>query len=181
MSVTIDDTVLTRSDAEDFLFREAEILEANDLDAWLALFEEGGRYQVPTTDAPADADPTKVQFFIADDWDLLNARVLRLQSRNAHAENPRSHTHRLIGNVRVAALGGREDARSASAPPAHGSLWSVRASFVIHRLRDGRVDPYLGRYDHTLVATDDGLRFRLRRSWLATESVQPGGRLSFIL
>lgn len=167
MSAVIDDAVLTRADAEDFLYREAEILEANDLDAWLALFEEGGRYQVPTTDAPADADPSKVQFFIADDWDLLNARVLRLQSRNAHAENPRSHTHRLIGNVRVAALG--------------DGAFSVKATFVIHRLRDGRVDPYLGRYDHTLVATDDGLRFRLRRSWLATESVQPGGRLSFIL
>lgn len=167
MSAPVADTVLTRSDAEDFLYREAEILETNDLDAWLALFEEGGRYQVPTTDARADADPSKVQFFIADDWELLNARVLRLQSRNAHAENPRSHTHRLIGNVRVAALG--------------DATFSVKASFVIHRMRDGRVDPYLGRYDHVLVATADGLRFRLRKSWLATESLQPGGRLSFIL
>lgn len=167
MSSATADAVLTRADAEDFLYREAELLEGNDLDAWLALFEEGGRYQVPTTDAPADADPSKVQFFIADDWDLLNARVVRLQSRNAHAENPRSHTHRMISNVRVAGLG--------------DGTFSVKASFLIHRLRDGRVDPYLGRYDHVLVATGDGLRFRLRKSWLATESVQPGGRLSFIL
>jgi len=167
VSAVVSDAVLTRSDAEDFLYREAELLEANDLDAWLALFEEGGRYHIPTTDAPADADPTKVQYFIADDWELLNARIIRLKSRNAHAENPRSHTHRMISNVRVAPLG---DGR-----------FSIKASFLTHRLRDGRVDPYLGRYDHTVVATDEGLRFRLRRSWLATESVQPGGRLSFIL
>lgn len=167
MSAVTSDMILTRAAAEEFLYREAELLETNDLDAWLALFEEGGRYQIPTTDAPDDADPTKVQFFIADDWDLLNARVIRLQSRNAHAENPRSRTHRMISNVRVS--------------PMDDGTWSVKASFIIHRIRDGRADPYLGRYDHTLVATDDGLRFRLRRSWLATESVQPGGRLSFIL
>lgn len=158
---------VARAEVEDFLYEEARILEAFDLERWLTLFEEGGRYQIPTTDAPEGATPDEVQFFVADDWDLLNARVIRLLSRNAHAENPRSGTHRVIGNVALR--------------PAGDDAVAVRASFIVHRIRDGRVDPYLGHYHHVLGVTDDGLRFRQRRTVLAHEQLRPGGRLSFIL
>jgi p-cumate 2,3-dioxygenase beta subunit len=157
---------VTRAEAEDFLFAEARLLEDNRLEEWLGLFVEGGCYQIPTTDLPADAAPERTQYFIADDWDLLNARVTRLLSRNAHAENPRSRTHRMIANVTVEPAG--EDVR-------------VRAAFSIHRIRDGRVDPYLGHYDHVLAVTGHGLRFKVRRSVLAVEQLRPGGRLSFIV
>lgn len=157
----------TRAQAEEFLFAEARLLEAGELETWLTWFEPGGKYQVPTTDAPPDADPASVQFFIADDWDLLQARIIRLTSRGAHAENPRSRTHRLISNVSVEQTADDE--------------CRVRASFVIHRIRDGRVEPYLGYYDHRLAITGEGARFRVRRSVLAVEQLRPGGRLSFIL
>ena len=160
-------TSFTRGHAEEFLYAEARLLEAGDLDAWLALFEPGGKYQIPTPDAPADADPSTVQFFIADDWELLQARIVRLASRGAHAENPRSHTHRLVGNVTV--------------DPGDADEWRVRASFVVHRIRDGRVDPYLGWYDHRIVVGSGGPRFRVRRTILAVQQLRPGGRLSFIL
>jgi p-cumate 2,3-dioxygenase beta subunit len=158
---------VTRADAEDFLFAESRLLEAGKLQEWLGFFEPGGRYQIPTTDAPIGAVPERVQFFIADDWDLLNARVTRLLSRNAHAENPRSRTHRMISNVAVSTLGTDEV--------------NVHASFIVHRIRDGRMDPYLGHYDHVLAVTPEGLRFRLRKTTLAHEQLRPGGRLSFIL
>ncbi|HEU5151081.1 MAG TPA: aromatic-ring-hydroxylating dioxygenase subunit beta [Iamia sp.] len=159
---------VTRAEVEDFLYAEARILEAFDLERWLTLFEVGGQYQIPTTDAPPDADPAEVQFFVADDWDLLNARVIRLMSRNAHAENPRSGTHRVVSNVIVE-------------PHADVDAVAVRAAFIVHRIRDGRVDPYLGHHEHVLAVTSDGLRFRRRRSVLAYEQLRPGGRLSFIL
>jgi p-cumate 2,3-dioxygenase beta subunit len=57
----------------------------------------------------------------------------------------------------------------------------VAASFVVHRARDGRFDAYVGWYDHLLVPTEDGLRFRSRRSILGHESLAAGARLSFIL
>jgi p-cumate 2,3-dioxygenase beta subunit len=98
--------------------------------------------------------------------------VKRLKSRKAHAENPHSRTHRLVSNVRVFA-----------ADPDAGEADSVRvsASFVVHRARDGRFDAYVGRYDHRLAVTADGLLFRLRRSILGHESLSAGARLSFIL
>ena len=64
---------------------------------------------------------------------------------------------------------------------ADGGAIGVGASFVVHRARDGQFDAYVGRYEHVLVATDAGLRFRLRRSILTHEALPAGARLSFIL
>lgn len=157
---------ITRSELEDFLYHEAALLSGWQWDAWLALFEEGGRYEVPTFDGRRYGGRA-AQYFIADDWDLLQARIIRMKSKNAHAENPPSHTHRLVGNVTHRVTG--------------GDTLDVRANFIVHRVRDGLLDPYIGHYEHELVVGDDGLRFRLRRAVLLTESIRPGTRLSFIL
>lgn len=157
---------VTRADIEDFLYHEASLLSGWRWDDWLALFEDGARYEVPTFDG-RQYSGRAAQYFIADDWDLLQARIIRMKSKNAHAENPPSHTHRLVSNVehRVG----------------DGGTIEVRANFIVHRMRDGLLDPYVGHYEHVLVPSQAGLRFRLRRAMLLTESVRPGTRLSFIL
>lgn len=159
---------VTRQEVEDFLYAEADILDHWDYDSWLALFEDGARYEIPTTDYRLGWSPHETGSFVDDDWDLLRARVKRLKSRKAHAENPHSRTHRLVSNVRLS-----EGDTEAS--------FRVAASFVVHRARDGHFDAYVGWYDHLLVPTEDGLRFRLRRSILGHESLAAGARLSFIL
>ena len=156
----------TRAACEDFLFEEAELLDEWRLDEWLALFLPEASYEIPTPDA-GERSSAVAQYFIADDAELLGVRVTRLKSKNAHAENPRSVTHRAVTNVRV--------------EEAEGGSWRVRASFAVQRVRDGHVDPYLGWYDHLLVPTAEGLRFRRRRSRLAGDQLRPGSRLSFIL
>jgi len=170
--VVVAGRVVTRGEVEDFLYAEADILDAWSYDEWLALFEPGGRYEIPTTDYRPGWSLHETGSFVDDDYDLLQARVKRLKSRKAHAENPHSRTHRLVSNVRVFA-----------ADPDSGETDTVRvsASFVVHRARDGHFDTYVGRYDHRLVVTADGLRFRLRRSILGHESLTAGARLSFIL
>jgi p-cumate 2,3-dioxygenase beta subunit len=157
-----------RAEAEDFLYDEAAVLDAWDLERWLELFLPDGRYEIPTPDA-GDLPSSSAQYFVADDIELLGARVDRLQSRNAHAEQPRSVTHRAITNVRVSES---DDGRG---------LARVQASFAVQRVRDGHIDPYLGWYDHLLARTSDGLRFARRRSVLAGDQLRPGSRLSFIL
>jgi p-cumate 2,3-dioxygenase subunit beta len=159
-------TPVSRADVEDFLFEEADILDSWRYDDWFALFEEGGRYEIPTTDYRGWS-PHESGSFVDDDYDLIRARVKRLKSRKAHAENPHSRTHRLVSNVRVSA--------------ADGDAIGVGASFVVHRARDGQFDAYVGRYQHVLVATEAGLRFRLRRSILTQEALPAGARMSFIL
>jgi len=159
-------TAVSREEAEEFLYREALILDQWLLDEWLGLFLPEGTYEIPTPDA-GDLPSSEAQYFIADDQELLRVRIQRLQSRNAHSEQPRSVTHRHISNVLV--------------EPATDGSARVRASFTVHRVRDGHVDPYLGWYDHLLAPTSEGLRFRRRRSLIAGHQLTPGSRLSFIL
>jgi p-cumate 2,3-dioxygenase beta subunit len=170
--VAVGGRVVTRGEAEDFLYAEADILDAWSYDAWFALFEPGARYEIPTTDYRPGWSMHSTGSFVDDDYDLLTARVKRMKSRKAHAENPHSRTHRMVSNVRVAA-----------ADPDSGEQDSVRvsASFIVHRARDGHFDAYVGRYDHRLAVTADGLLFRMRRSILGHESLTAGARLSFIL
>lgn len=157
---------VTRAEVEDFLYDEADVLDNWRYDDWLALFEDGARYEIPTTDYQGWSLHESGSF-VDDDWDLLQARVKRLKSRKAHAENPHSRTQRLISNVRVF-------------PQSDGTV-RVTASFAVYRARDGHFDTYVGRYDHLLVVTPGGLRFRRRRSILGHEELPPGARLSFIL
>lgn len=157
---------VTRAEVEDFLYEEADMLDQWRYDDWLVLFEPGARYEIPTTDHQGWS-PHESGSFVDDDWDLVQARVKRLKSRKAHAENPHSRTQRLVSNVRVF--------------PEPDGTFRVSASFAVYRARDGHFDTYVGRYDHILVAGTRGLKFRLRRSILAHEQLAPGARLSFIL
>ncbi|MFI6288397.1 aromatic-ring-hydroxylating dioxygenase subunit beta [Streptomyces sp. NPDC051018] len=178
-SVRCGGRTVTRQEVEDFLYAEADILDHWDYDGWLALFEPGARYEIPTTDYRPGWSPHETGSFVDDDWDLLRARVKRLKSRKAHAENPHSRTHRLVSNVRLSA--NAANAESTESTENTGESFRVAASFVVHRARDGHFDAYVGWYDHLLVPTEDGLRFRLRRSVLGHESLAAGARLSFIL
>lgn len=166
-SIEVAGRTITRGEVEDFLYEEADILDAWNYDGWFALFEEGARYEVPTTDYRGWSLHTGGSF-VDDDYDLIKARVKRLKSRKAHAENPHSRTHRLVLNVRL--FPGEED----------GTL-RIRASFVVHRARDGQFDTYVGWYEHVVVPTDEGLKYRLRRTILGHEALPVGARLSFIL
>ena len=157
---------MTRAEVEDFLFHEAALLDEWLLDDWFALFEKGATYEVPTTDRPNE-DPERTQFYVSDDYELLGARVRRLKSKHAHAENPHSRTRRLITNVRLG-------------EPSDSSL-PVRAAFLICKIRDGNVDQFVGRYEHLLSTAGDSLKFRKRRAVIELEVLRPGGRLSFIL
>ena len=88
-----------RLQVEDFLFREAELLDNWQLDEWLQLFTDDARYVVPATDLP-EGDHTKDLCIISDNMLMLRGRVNRLKSRHAHREYPWSRTRRLITNVR---------------------------------------------------------------------------------
>jgi p-cumate 2,3-dioxygenase subunit beta len=158
---------LSRSDVETFLFDEAAILDEWMLDDWLEFFDERSVYLVPTTDNPG-GHPEADQFVIADDYDGIRARVRRLKSRKAHAENPRSRTRRLITNVRLERL----DADGA----AH-----VTASFLVYRIKYGLTTQFVGQYRHVLVQADGKLRFRRRVAVIDQEALENDGRVSIIL
>ena len=48
---------VTRSEVEDLLYREAELLDDWELDAWLDLYTQDARYVIPCNDDPAGDHP----------------------------------------------------------------------------------------------------------------------------
>lgn len=157
----------TRSDIEDFLYHEAELLDEWMLPEWLQLFTPDGRYEVPTTTLAPDASADESLFYIADDRFRIGERVKRLMKRAAHAEYPHSKTTRLISNVRI----------DGSGPD--GAI--VTCNFAIYRTKDEATHVFFGKFRYVLVQIDGRLRIRTKRVILKTNGLREQGRLSIIL
>jgi len=156
---------VARAEVEDFLYREAALLDAWRLDEWLALLTDDATYRVPSNDQP-ESDPKAALFTIADDMRRIRARVARLKDPHAHAESPRSRTRRLISNVRIVE----------QAP------LRVEANFIVYRYRGNEdVRTYVGRYRYTLVRQDGAVRIKAREAILDAMELASLGTVSFIL
>jgi p-cumate 2,3-dioxygenase beta subunit len=158
--------LLLEREVENFLVREAALLDEWRLDDWLALFTEDARYMVPATDLPT-ADPKETLAIINDDMARLRGRVERLKSRHAHREFPWSRTRRFITNVRIKEIVGEEIL--------------VNASFLVYRIRSGQVDPLIGSYVYTFRRVDGALKIATRKAVLDLEALRPHGTVSIIL
>ena len=110
---------LMRQDAEDFLYREAALLDEGRLDEWLALFTDDARYRLPIASGDDALEPALVD----DDRDRLAERVFRLTSTQAHAQLPPSQTVHDVHNVQVEDLSEDEVL--------------VRCNLTVHELRVG--------------------------------------------
>jgi p-cumate 2,3-dioxygenase beta subunit len=159
--------LVSRIDVEDFLFREADLLDEWRLPEWLGLFTDDAHYYVPSADLAPDAEPNNNLFYIADDRFRLGERVARLMKRTAHSEFPRSKVRHLLTNVRL------------QLPPADEV--EARANFVVYRTKDGVTDRYVGSYRYRLLPHEGDFRIREKRCVLDMDGLRPQGRISIIL
>lgn len=90
---------------EQFLYREAALLDRFEMEAWLDLVSEDILLEVPVrsdrgpgSDRPTFSDET---FYLRDEYEMLCERVDKLSKEYAWSENPRSRVRHVIGNVRV--------------------------------------------------------------------------------
>jgi p-cumate 2,3-dioxygenase subunit beta len=159
-------SIITRAEVEDFLYLEAALLDRWDMDAWLALWTEDGRYVIPTNDNP-DADPANDLMYVNHDLSLLRGLTIRLKSVRAHREYPWSKTRHLVSNVRIVG----ED----------GVDLLAEAAFVVWRFRNNDRDSFVGRYDYRLTRTDGGIRIRRKHVTLDACTLAPMGAISIII
>jgi 3-phenylpropionate/cinnamic acid dioxygenase small subunit len=163
MSMPEPSTVLSRSDAEDWLYQEAELLDQWRLHDWLELFTGDATYHVP--DGIDDSPGPVRAALINDNRARLEERVWRLITGPAHAQIPRSATRRLISNVRVAGAG--DDVL-------------VTSNFLIHEIRKGQERSFVGQYHHRMRPGADGWRVSARTA-LLQNSVLPLFNVSIII
>jgi ethylbenzene dioxygenase subunit beta len=120
---------------EQFLFHEARLLDAGELEAWLELFAADATYWVPLE--RGQKDPMETSSLVYDDRTLLELRVKQARHPRAHARLPLARTVHQVGNVTVLAESA-EEARVASTLTLiewRNEKQRVWGALVEHRLR----------------------------------------------
>jgi len=159
--------LITRAQIEDFLYFEAELLDSWELEKWLELLTDDASYYVPPNDRP-DGSHADTLFLVADDTHRIRSRVKRLLSKNAHAENPRSRTKRMIHNVRIVSQ--------------EGATVHAKANFVVYRFRRNSPDrEYVGTYYYQFHIENGQIKIKERRAVLEAEELGSLYNISFIL
>jgi p-cumate 2,3-dioxygenase subunit beta len=172
LSEPISDPVVLCS-VEQFLYLEAALLDAWKLDEWVALMHPDVHYRVPAPGSEHSSPNLTLQV-IHDDHKLLQGRVTRLKSKHAHAESPKSHTRRMVTNVR------------AERDPT-GEVIAF-SNFSVLRNRLGKLDHFVGSYRHALVPQQtssnsiaDSYRIHDRLTVLDHDLIEAGGTVSIVL
>jgi 3-phenylpropionate/cinnamic acid dioxygenase small subunit len=151
----------TRIAVEDFYYLEAELLDDRRWEDWLALLGPEIEYTAPirvTRRSPHNDIIDDLGHF-DDTLSSLTLRVKRLRTDVAWAEDPPSHTRRLVTNVRVTDAG--------------ESALSVRTNLMLYRSRGdlGAHDLIVGERHDVLRRAGDGFLISRRRTVLDQSSL----------
>jgi PAH dioxygenase small subunit len=151
----------------DWLNREARLLDQGEFESWLALMGPEIIYTMPTRSAvnPKDGRGFDQDFgLFEENHASLSARVARLQTDQAWAEQPRSRTRHFVSNVMVE--------RHSS-----GDLKATTA-FMLTRLRSNRpLDIFTGERQDTLRRSGQALKL-VHRLILLDQTVLESHNLS---
>ena len=159
----------TLREVEQFLYREARLLDTYRFAEWLELFSEDVRYWMPTrsnryplnSKAISILDASRQEedevseedelAFMEETKDTLQRRVARLDTGMAWAEDPPSRTRHIITNIEVEDLVSKDQMR-------------VYSNFVMYRNR-GEIDQdfYVGCREDVLRRESGELRILSRK------------------
>lgn len=100
--------VALRLDIEDFLYREAELVDERRFEEWLELFSDDLRYCMPmarnlrSEDIGGEYLTGKLDvYWIDEDKTTLATRITQIRTRVHWAEEPLSRTSHLVTNIRL--------------------------------------------------------------------------------
>lgn len=138
-----------RSELEDFLYREARLLDEQRWDEWAELFTEDGTYWVPAS--PEQSDPINHVSLIYEDRLLRAVRIERYKDPNAFSLQPMPRSVHLVSNVVAEAFDAETDE------------CLVRSSFIMLEFQRDTQRTYGGIYTHRLKRIDGQWRIRHKR------------------
>jgi 3-phenylpropionate/cinnamic acid dioxygenase small subunit len=127
---------------EQFLFHEAQLLDTQRFEEWLALFTEDATYWVPLEQN--QKDPHETSSLIYDDRTLLELRVKQFRHPRAHARAPLARTIHQVSNVVVDDL-------------------TVRSTLTVIEFRNEKQRLWAGLVEHQLRRERDSFRIARKR------------------
>lgn len=144
---------------EQFLFKEAALLDARRYREWLDLLADEIHYWMPIRRTVTQQDQAREftqcgdMAFFDDDRELLEMRVRKLEAGSAWSEDPPSRSRHFVTNVRVAKV---EDLDVA-----------LEVAFCLFRTRlNTETDVWTGRRADVLRYTEEGFRLARRHIFL---------------
>jgi 3-phenylpropionate/cinnamic acid dioxygenase small subunit len=135
-------------EVEQFLYRQAELLDSKQWQQWIELFADDGVYWMPPERSYTTWDGTPAIF--AEDRNLMSVRMKRVLHPDAWSQRPLWETNHVVSNVMI------DDATPA------GNV-VARSRFHMMELRRDDVRHFAGSYTHHLVKSGTGYRIKLQR------------------
>jgi 3-phenylpropionate/cinnamic acid dioxygenase small subunit len=167
--VTDGDLRLIRT-VEEFLFREAELLDAGRYRDWLGLLSIDIDYRIPTRvtreRTALDLQFSETSFHMVEDRGSLETRVARFDTEYAWSENPPSRTRRFVSNVRLAS---------------YDSPIEVRSNLLFFWARNELPQVILSGERHDLIRVEDGALRLAKRSVFLDHTTLPIPNLAVFL
>src|SRR5262249_10497506 len=169
--------VLLKQEIEDFLYREADLLDERHYDEWLALLAADVRYWMPMR-RNVKVDDLEREFtregrdisWFDEGKETLTRRVRQLQTGIHWAEEPVSRISHLISNVQLI------EVNPSAAEPIQVS---VKCRFLVYRNRvETETDILVGKREDLLRRAEKGWRIA-RRKILLDQNVLLSKNLTF--
>jgi benzoate/toluate 1,2-dioxygenase subunit beta len=132
---------------EQFLYRQAELLDGKQWQEWIDLFAPEGMYWMPPE--PSHTTWEGMPAIFAEDRNLMTVRMKRLLHPDAWSQRPLWETNHVVSNVVI-----EKETKDEVV---------VRSRFHMLELRRDDVRHFAGRYRHMLKKTRAGYAIRLQR------------------
>ena len=133
---------------EQFLYRQAELLDGKQWQGWIDLFTPDGIYWMPPERSYTTWDGTPAIF--AEDRNLMEVRMRRVLHPDAWSQRPLWETNHVVSNVVI------------EKQKLNGEM-VVRSRFHMMELRRDDVRHFAGSYTHHLVKKKGAYLIKLQR------------------
>jgi 3-phenylpropionate/cinnamic acid dioxygenase small subunit len=133
---------------EQFLYRQADLLDRKQWQEWIDLFTDEGIYWMPPDPSYTTWEGTPAIF--AEDKNLMTVRMGRVLHPDAWSQRPLWATNHVVSNVML------------EKTDPNGDVF-VRSRFHMMELRRDDMRHFAGSYMHQLKKTKDGYRIKLQR------------------
>ena len=154
--------VLLKQEIEEFLYREADLLDERRYDEWLALLAEDARYWMPMR-RNVKVDDREREFtregrdisWFDEGRETLTRRVRQIQTGIHWAEEPVSRISHLLSNIQLLEV---------NPSPAEPAEVTVKCRFLIYRNRvETETDILVGKREDKLRRVEGGWRIAHRK------------------
>ncbi|GAA4217514.1 3-phenylpropionate/cinnamic acid dioxygenase small subunit [Sagittula marina] len=137
-------TEVTLEEVTAFLWAEADLLDARDYDAWLALWTDDGHYVIPIEKNATDfANTLNIAY---DDKAMRKMRVERFQAGFSISSAPPADSVRTVSRIVIDKV--------------EGEVITVRAAQHVIEDKFGRQRAFAANVEWALVVTENGLMIR---------------------